>query len=68
MICSNKLSTSVTAVEVTRAGETVKINERHEVERDTMACLSKMFSLTYKNTRMKNDFTSQIGYLVKKWS
>ena len=59
--CSSYIS-----VEVTKTGETIKINERNEVEREIMTCLSKRFSLTNDNLTMGNNFISQIGYLAEK--
>ena len=51
---------------MTKTGETIKINGRNEFEREIMTCLSKIFLLTYKNTRMENLFNSQISYLACK--
>ena len=42
-VSGNKMGVAIIAVEITRAGEKVIINERNEVEREIMTCLSKRF-------------------------
>ena len=60
------MSTAITAVEVTRAGNKLKINKRNEVEREIMTCLSIRFSLTNNNLTIEENFISKIGYLAEK--
>ena len=66
LVSGNKLSAAVIVVEVIKAGETIKINERNEVERNIMTCISKRFSLTNDNSTMEDDFMSKVGYLAEK--
>ena len=60
------MSAVITVVEITITNERVKINEKNEVEREIMTCLSKIFSLTNDNSRMKDEFTSKNDYLAVK--
>ena len=66
IVSSNKLSAAITAVEITIAGEKVKINERNEVEIEIMTYLLSRFSLTNDNSTMGEEFTSKVGYLAEK--
>ena len=66
IVSRSKLGAAFAAVEITKAGETVKINERKEVEREIMTSLSKIFLLTNDNSTIENDFTSKGRYLAEK--
>ena len=66
IVSGSKMSAAVTAVEVTMAREKVEINERNEVEREIMTCLSKRFSLTNDNSTMGDEFTPKMIYLAEK--
>ena len=66
IVSGNKMGTAVIAVKVPRAGGKVIINERNEVERKIMICLSKRFSLTNDNLIMEQECTSKIGYFAEK--
>ena len=62
----DEISAAVIAVKITRAGKKVIINERNEIERESMTCLSKRFSLTNDNLTTNQGFTSKIGYFAEK--
>ena len=53
VVSGNKISAAITAVEITSNGNKVKVNNREEVEREIMKCLSKRFSLTNNNSTME---------------
>ena len=56
VVSGNKISAAITAVETTSNGNKVKVNNREEVEREIMICLSKRFSLTNNNSIMKKNY------------
>lgn len=66
MLSATAQGAALLAFETTWQGQTIKIMEGIELEKEIMQCLSKQFSLTYRNPSINSLFTSQVGFLVEK--